>query len=294
MTDEALDDESEVVSKKKKVAYAKIIETIFHRHYKKGVREFRFERQELEDVAKDLHDKGEISIKRPKNLGDVIYSFRHRRALPESILETQPTGKGWLILGAGDGVYRFRLNKVTHIYPNKSLKARKIPNATPEIVLKYALDDEQALLAKIRSNRLVDMFLGLTTYPLQSHLRAKIENYGQIEIDDFYVGIDSGGVHYIIPVQAKGPKDTLGVIQTIQDVTFCQTARTTKSKKGKRSFHELKCRPVSAQIFKDGNDEVIAMFLLDFDGDEVSIKEERHYRLVARSEISAADLASYE
>lgn len=296
MNDDLDEDSGEDLSAEKKktaAAYAQIIEAIFRRHHKKGATEFTFERDELESVATDLHKKKLIKIKKPKNLGDVIYSFRHRRPLPDSILATQPAGKGWLILGAGDGLYRFRLNRVTHIRPNRSLGSRKIPNATPEMMLKYALDDEQALLAKIRSNRLVDVFLGLTAYPLQSHVRAKIPNYGQIEIDDLYVGIDRRGVHYVIPMQAKGPKDTLGAIQTIQDVTFCQTARKPSGKKIRRSFHELTCLPVSAQIYKEDGHEIIAMFLLSFDGDEVTIQDERHYELVHRDEVSPADLAAY-
>jgi len=39
-----------------------------------------------------------------------------------------------------------------------------IPDATPQIVLEYQSDDEQAMLARIRYNRLVDTFTGLTAY----------------------------------------------------------------------------------------------------------------------------------
>src|SRR5258707_6951810 len=178
--------------------YAQIIEAIFQRYWKKGKTEFVFERDELEQVCKEL------KIARPKNLGDVIYTFRYRRALPKSILDTQPKDRGWLILGDGDARYRFRLNKLTHIRPTNGLLVRKIPDATPEIITRYALGDEQALLAKVRYNRLIDIFLGITTYSLQNHLRTKVLNYGQIEIDELYVGVDSQGTHYVVPVQAKG------------------------------------------------------------------------------------------
>lgn len=50
----------------------------------------------------------------------------------------------------------------------------KIPNATPAIIAMYALSDEQALLAKVRYNRLVAVFTGVTCYSLQSHLRTAI------------------------------------------------------------------------------------------------------------------------
>ncbi|MGA7796971.1 MAG: hypothetical protein WCA19_28450 [Candidatus Acidiferrales bacterium] len=255
--------------------YTQIIEAIFRRYWKKGKAEFVFERDELEQVCKEL------KIDRPKNLGDVIYTFRYRRALPKSILDTQPKDRGWLILGDGDARYRFRLNKLTHIRPTNGLLVRKIPDATPEIISRYALGDEQALLAKVRYNRLIDIFLGITAYSLQNHLRTKIPNYGQIEIDELYVGLDSRGAQYIVPVQAKGKKDVLGAIQTIQDLTFCKT---------EKRYGDCIPRAVSAQFLPD---ESIALFETTFDGDEVSIVRERHYKLTSEKEIGAADLKQY-
>ena len=62
-----------------------------------------------------------------------------------------------------------------------------LPNATPEIVLRYAPGDEQALLAKLRYNRLIDVFLGIKAYFLQNHWRTSIRaarGRTQIEIDE--------------------------------------------------------------------------------------------------------------
>lgn len=130
-------------------AYQAIIEDIFSRYYTPGAQEFEFDRDEIAEAAK------RTGVKRPKNLGDVIYSFRYRRQLPKSILDTQPYGLYWLILGAGDARYRFRLSRLCYIEPTPGLLVRKIPNATPEIITQYALNDEQALLAKVRYNRLI-------------------------------------------------------------------------------------------------------------------------------------------
>lgn len=159
--------------------------------------------------------------------------------------------------------------------------ARKIPDATPEIISKYALSDEQALLAKIRYNRLVDVFLGITAYSLQNHLRTKVANYGQIEIDELYIGVDGRGAQYVVPVQAKGGNDRLGVIQTIQDTMFCRA---------EERYRHCIVRPVSAQFIADDR---IAMFELHFDGDDVEIVNERHYCLVEAGEITAEDLDTY-
>lgn len=260
---------------KKTARYVRIIEAVFQRYWKKGKTEFVFERGELEEVCKEL------GIKQPKNLGDVVYTFRYRRSLPKSILATQPADRGWLILGDGDARYRFRLNKLTHIRPTNGLLVRKIPDATPEIISQYALTDEQALLAKVRYNRLIDIFLGITAYSLQSHLRTKIPNYGQIEIDEIYVGVDARGAQYIVPVQAKGGTDILGAIQTIQDVTFCRA---------EPRYRDCIPRAVSAQFLTDNT---IALFETTFDGNEVSILRERHYRLADAKDIDSADLKVY-
>jgi len=270
--------------------YSLIIEAVFKRHYRRGIAEFAFNREELVEVALALYEKNLTNQPRLKNLGDVIYAYRHRRPLPDGILHTQPEGRAWMILGAGDGAYRFRLVKLTHIERSPGRTVIPIPDATPEIVAKYKLGDEQALLAKIRYNRLVDIFLGLTTYSLQNHLRTKIPNYGQIEIDELYVGVDKDGRHYVIPVQAKGPKDRLGAIQTIQDILYCGAIQpVANSVKARTDFSKLKCRAVSAQLFrddainKDGKRvkvETIVMFELKFDGDEVMIEDERHYQWV--------------
>lgn len=206
---------------KEPAAYVAIIEKIFLAHYRKGKTEFEFEREEIGKAATEL------GVTFPKNLGDVVYTFRYRKALPETILATQPKGKHWLILGAGAARYRFRLSNLARIEPTKGLLVRKVPNATPEIITRYAFSDEQALLAKIRYNRLIDIFLGITAYSLQNHLRTAIPNYGQIEIDELYVGIDSRGAQFVVPVQAKGGRDTLGVIQTIQDTVFARAWNVT-------------------------------------------------------------------
>lgn len=277
MNDEVVDgEESEGSAKQRLNAYQTIILDIFKRNYKKGASEFEFDREEIAAAA------ARNGLTRPKNLGDVIYTFRYRRPLPDEILAAQPPKKHWLILGAGDARYRFRLTRLSTVVPTPGHLVRKIPDATPEIINQYALSDEQALLAKVRYNRLIDVFLGVTAYSLQNHLRTKIQNYGQIEIDELYVGLDGRGVQYIVPVQAKGGSDKLGVIQTIQDTIFCQTQLRYKN---------CVARPISAQFMES---DVIAMFELDFDGNDVSIVNERHYKLVPATDIAEADLKKYQ
>lgn len=163
--------------------------------------------------------------------------------------------------------------------PRDDLVTLKIPDATPEIITAYALSDEQALLAKVRYNRLIDIFLGIAAYSLQNHLRTTVAGIGQIEVDEIYVGIDRHGRQFVIPVQAKGGNDQHGAIQTQQDIACCQA-----------KFPTLICRPVSAQFMAETR---IALFELAIEDGELKIVEERHYRLVPATEISPEDLNAY-
>jgi hypothetical protein len=241
--------------------------------YREGTTEIEFERDALIRAAKAL------DIELPKNLGDVVYAIRYRTPMPKRILDTQPKDKEWIIEGAGRARYKICLVPVNRITPHSEMRAIKIPDATPEIISAYALNDEQALLAKVRYNRLVDVFLGVTAYSLQNHMRTTVKDIGQIEIDEVYVALDRRGVQYVIPVQAKGGKDQLAVVQTKQDLACCA-----------EKFPELVCRSVSAQFMDDNR---IAMFELAVEGERVVVVEEKHYQLVPSSEIRSEDLQAY-
>ena len=253
--------------------YQALIQKAFFDHYTDGATEFEFDREELEAAAVDL------GFPRVKNIGDVPYSFRYRNDLPNSILKTQPAGREWIIEGAGEGRYRFRLAKKVRVVPRDDLAVVDIPDATPELIRAYALDDEQALLAIVRYNRLVDTFLGLTTYSLQNHLRTTVEGMGQIEIDELYIGLDKHGCHYVVPVQAKGGKDQIGIVQTTQDIRFAE-----------QKFPGMRCRAIAAQFMQS---EVIALFELTLREDEIRVVEERHYRLVPAERIDDDAIRSY-
>ena len=257
----------------KQANYDAIISLIFKNHYKKGAKSFQFKREEIEQAAKKL------KVATPKNIGDVLYSFRFCKQLPDVIRSVTPKKKEWVIQLAGHSTYRFRLCEESRIVPRPDLITIKIPDATPEIIAKYALNDEQALLAKVRYNRLVDVFLGVTAYSLQNHLRTSVAKIGQIEIDEIYVGVNRQGTQFVIPVQAKGGRDQLGRVQAEQDLACCA-----------EKFPRLDCRLVAAQFMPD---DTIAMFELGEQGGQIRVIEERHYQLVPADSISEADLNLY-
>jgi hypothetical protein len=257
--------------------YEQIIERVFFDNYDAVELSSVFERREFKDIAVTL------GISLPDNLGDVLYNFRYRYTLPQRVLDEQPSGLEWVIFPAGQrpSRYRFALVPTATINPTAGMSVTKVPDATPGMIEMYALSDEQALLAKLRYNRLLDVYSGVTTYSLQSHLRTTIPE-SQVETDEVYVGVDRHGAHYVFPIQAKGGRDYLSVVQIWQDFKMCQA-----------KFPGLIPRPIAAQ-FMPG--DVIAMFSFEWDGaDGITIAPggERHYKLVAPTALTAIELAAY-
>ncbi|MFA7236931.1 MAG: hypothetical protein WC058_08705 [Phycisphaeraceae bacterium] len=258
---------------KKIAVYTQVVTEIFRRRRKGNSFDIPFDRADISRVADELR------LKIPKNLGDLIYTFRFRKDLPEEIRSVAPKGLEWVIRLAGDAKYRFTLTSLGQVRPNPQMMNIKIPDATPGIIERYAQNDEQALLAIVRYNRLLDIFTGVTCYALQSHLRTKVEGIGQCEIDELYVGVDRSGTHYVLPVQAKGGNDKLGAVQIEQDMAVCRD-----------KFPQLVCRPIGAQFLGDS----VALFEFMQDEKDVRIARECHYKLVPHTEISDADLDRYK
>jgi len=253
--------------------YAQIIEKVFLSHYRAGATEVPFEREDSVRIARGL------KIKLPKNLGDVIYSFRYRTPLPDAVRARAPKGKEWIIRPAGPSKYCFVAISQATIAPSKIMAETKVPDSTPGVIAMYALSDEQALLAKLRYNRLIDIFTGVTCYSLQSHLRTSVRTLGQVETDEVYIGVDKRGAHYVFPVQAKGGNDVISVVQIEQDMAVCAA-----------KFPALICRPIAAQFMAD---DLIALFELEEGKQGIAISSERHARLVPGEEVTPDDLTVY-
>lgn len=254
--------------------YQKLAGWVFSKHYGKGDTRVEWCREELAEAAVEL------GIELPKNLGDVVYSMRYRTKLPSVISDNAPEGYEWIIRSIGRSQYAFDLIPAqVRIRPNLSLEVIKIPDSTPEIISASALGDEQALLALVRYNRLIDVFLGVASYSLQNHLRTTAKGIGQVEVDELYVAVDRHGRQFILPVQAKGGNDEIGITQTEQDMAVCA-----------EKWPHMICRPISAQFGVDGR---IALFELALQDDQVRVRRELHYRLLPAGEIGPKDLQSY-
>jgi hypothetical protein len=271
--------------------YVRVIERIFLAHYKPGANRFEFRRQELASAARQEGVKvveKDDEYESAKNLGDIVYTFRFRRDFPPSIKDTAPRGKMWVITGKGDARYEFRLITIPSLAPDPGLFVTKLHDATPEIVRRFKLSDEQALLARIRYNRLVDYFCRAVAHSLQNHLRTKLKSVGQIEIDELYVAANRQGQHFVIPIQAKKKKDRLGVSQLLQDLEYCR-----------RSYPDMKARAIGAQMqaYQEEGTTYDNIVLIEFEADDraddivISKVAERHFVLMPYTAIGPADFA---
>lgn len=269
--------------------YKTIILEVFQKHFEPGITRFTVSRTELVQAAKkhglkaaEKEDDESIA----KNIGDVIYTYRFRKEFPKEILETAPPKKMWIIAGKGDGVYEFRLITIPILNADPGLFVTKVHDATPEIVRRFAFNDEQAILARIRYNRLIDMFVKCVAYSLQNHLRTNIKGIGQIEIDELYVGSNRQGEHFIIPVQVKRKKDRLGVSQLLQDLEFCRVNHPTLTPKA-----------IGAQMlekeFEGSKYDLLALYEFECEdtADDVIISKrvERHFLLLPFQKITDED-----
>lgn len=257
--------------------YKRILERVFFRTYMKGQEMIEFSRADVETAAKEL----DLSI---RNMPDAQYAFNFRKGVPAKVRDEAPVGKSWTIAGLGrrgaESYYKFVARELPNILPTVGLVETKIPDATPGVIAMHARTDEQALLATLRYNRLIDIFTGITCYSLQSHLRTHVKGMGQLETDELYVGIDKRGAQYVLPVQAKGKKDQQNILQIERDIALCG-----------ETWPELICRPVAAQFMDEAK---IALFLFEGGKDGLArIVTEKHYVLVPKEEIADSDLATY-
>jgi len=253
--------------------YDQLIEKVFFKNYTEQADRVYFERDEFETIARDL------GIALPKNLGDIIYSYRYRNKLPERIRELLHGDEEWIIRSVGRGKYVFAKSAIHQIAPNPRLCKIKVLDSTPEIIRRYALSDEQAVLAILRYNRLMDIFAGVACYSLQNHLRTSVQGIGQVETDEIYIGVSKTGEQFVFPVQAKGTRDNIGIIQIEQDVAVC-----------KSKFPNLTCRPIAAQFVEK---DLIALFEFEVSGAEILIREEKHYWIVPNEDLSDEEIMGY-
>jgi hypothetical protein len=247
------------ISTPKASAYEQIIRQAFFAAWTPGMSEFVIARDDIDGSALGLT---------PKNIGDVIYTYRYRKPLPEDILDCAPDGFTWVIEGAGIAKYRFRAVKDSVFVPNNDAPLIALPDRTPEEVVERGTpSDEQAILATIAYNRILDLFLGCRLERKQSHWRTSVTGIGQIEIDDVYIGIDGrDGKEVVVTVQAKRDRDNINAVQIRQDIRACQEKQDGRV-----------CRPVAVH-YSSTTKRLALMEFSEVNG-EICLANEKHYIL---------------
>jgi len=266
------------MSSKPEAGWKSALAELFHKHYRKGSTRVEFSAEELNAVS----HKHKV-----RNQYDIVYNSRIRaQSVPASVQQKCPKGYRWVIQTEKKGDYAFVTlseSELVGFKPNEQMIEIKILDATPEIITKYAKKDEQAALALVRYNRLIDIFTGITAYSLQSHLKTEAKGMAQVEVDELYLGVDSAGRYYAIPVEAKSGSDVISGLQIKQDISLCS-----------RLFPELISRPIGVKIVKrehkDGANVIAMMeFELGANG-KLGLRTEKHYRLVRKQQLSEEEL----
>ncbi|MDD2763901.1 MAG: hypothetical protein PHE83_08025 [Opitutaceae bacterium] len=238
--------------------YSQIVLAVFRTRWTRGAEQIFFTQDDLIAEAKKVG----ASV---KNLPDVLYTFRDRQPLPAEILKTG----NWVIDARGPGQYALlKIEGPTKIELPSRPKVYDIPYAVPDIVAANLKHDEQGLLTMVRYNRLLDVFTGLACFHLQSHIRTQLPNYGQLEIDDLYLGVDKSGQGYVLPIEAKDSGDPLGIHKPVGIARFAAA-----------KYPSLRCRPIA--ILRTAADTFAFMeFEPSVDLRKVVQIESRSYRLV--------------
>lgn len=147
-----------------------------------------------------------------KNFPDALYTFRARADLPDEIC----ADGHFAIVGRGKGQYAFvRIPTPNRIRLPASMKSVRVQNQIPDWVQEYLINDEQGMLASIQANNLIAHYLNLAaSFRLQSHFRHGVPGYGQVEVDELYVGrAQNAKVGIAIEAKNAAVEDCLNVSQ---------------------------------------------------------------------------------
>ena len=165
------------------------------------------------------------------------------------------------------------------IVPSLNYFVLELPEKSPTTDSRPNRRGKQALLTKVRDNRLIDHFLGVSAYSLLNQLGVNVPEVGRIESDELYLAVTSFGRKFVVPVQVKRRSDPISKRQVKINLERCRS-----------TYPLLTPRPVAVQFVRDESGETIVMFsLAEYEGD-IQVLDEKHYRLVPANQISADDL----
>jgi hypothetical protein len=90
-----------------------------------------------------------------------------------------------------------------------------------------------------------------------------------------YIGVNSKGVHFSIPCQAKSPGDSFGIVQAMQDIALV-----------KQTYPSTVCRPLVLQFLSESDVAIAEVDVIEENEEfKLLIVDERHYSLVPKGDI---------
>lgn len=207
-----------------------------------------------------------MGVTLPENIGDIIYSFRHRNPLPDHIQSTAPEGREWIIELAGRGTYRFKKANINRIFPSQELSPLETMDLTPPFIHTLDLPGTSRLDSIIRYNDLVADALSIMADHVQSHLRTSLASVGQIEVGSLYV---STNANVIIPVHLSAKDETINGLKAAQNIRFAA-----------EKYPQMTCRAIIAQLLDENH---VVLFEVVPDGDGVRVIGESQARFYPRN-----------
>jgi len=146
--------------------------------------------------------------------------------------------------------------------------------AIPEVVEGLLRQDEQSLLTRILYNRLIDIFTGLTCFHIQNHYRSNVKAVGQVELDALYVGINTTGELFVIPIEAKSQNEA----EMMGRVQISQMAKLVR-----QDFPNLQRRIIAVKVLADDSIGIVE-FDDQIEADDFGIVDARRYVLIRRNQ----------
>lgn len=145
-------------------------------------------------------------------ISDLVYAYSYRSDLPEEIGEYGY--KAVISIGkSGSGDYYFTKNEQTINIPDPDETHFVDLDEVPDAVRKFTTANEQGSLTRARWLNLIDDFTGLDCYHLQGHMREG----AKLEVDDFYIGVDTEGAFHAIIIEAKESHEELKRSQIVRN-----------------------------------------------------------------------------
>ncbi|MEP4699615.1 MAG: hypothetical protein ABJZ79_00570, partial [Parasphingorhabdus sp.] len=208
----------------------------------------------------------DLHLELPTTLGDISYSYRNRKPLPEVISRTAPDGYEWKMELVGRSAYAFLLRRIMHLEADPDAIVSKALDQTPGALLDLVPTQSGKADLVLRSGDLLAQFLSLDLEHVHSQLRTTLGGNGQIEISALFAECGKDEITTVVPVHIQTEKGSLQANKILRNLSYASI-----------QFPNTPCRAVVVQVL-DHN--VLALFEIEKEFDELRIVQEHHVRLI--------------